>query len=47
MRGDLNDGFVEIGEEVAVEVVKVDAAQRKVLVRDLREDEEGVHALAG
>lgn len=46
MRADLKNGFVEIGEEVVIEVVKVDARRRKVLVKDLREDEEDKLPLA-
>ncbi|MDT3446726.1 hypothetical protein [Pseudofrankia sp. BMG5.37] len=37
LRDDLAGGFVEMGEEIAVEVVKVDPRANKVLVRDLPE----------
>jgi small subunit ribosomal protein S1 len=40
LRADLRDGFVETGEEISVEVIKVDARQNKILVRDLPETEE-------
>ena len=37
LRGDLRDGFVDMGEEIPVEVTKVDQRQGRVLVRDLPE----------
>ncbi|TCJ33732.1 S1 RNA-binding domain-containing protein [Parafrankia sp. BMG5.11] len=37
LRADLAGGFVEMGEEMAIEIVKVDALANKVLVRDLPE----------
>ena len=35
LRADLKDGFVEMGEEISVEVIKADRRANKVLVRDL------------
>jgi small subunit ribosomal protein S1 len=35
LRADLRDGFVELGEEIALEVIKVDQRDNKVLVMDL------------
>ncbi len=41
LRADLRGGFVEMGEEISLEVVKVDQHNKKVLVRDLPEPDGG------
>lgn len=46
LRADLNDGHVEIGEIVAVEVVSMDTARDRIFVRDLP-DEDGAGSGAG
>lgn len=38
LRADLKDGFVEMGEEISVEVITVNESQNKVLVKDLPEE---------
>jgi small subunit ribosomal protein S1 len=42
LRADLKDEFVEMGEEISVEVIAVDQPKKKVLVKDLpeRDDEQ-------
>jgi predicted RNA-binding protein with RPS1 domain len=39
LRADLNDGHVEIGEEIYVEVLSVDRARARTLLRELPEDD--------
>ena len=35
LRADLKGGYVQMGEEISLEVIKVDERQSKVLVKDL------------
>jgi small subunit ribosomal protein S1 len=46
LRADLKDGFVELDEEISLEVVKVDPKGHKVLVKDLPETDTGVDGRA-
>ncbi len=41
LRDDLNDNLVSVGDEIDVEVLRVDASTSKVLLRDLGETEQG------